>query len=73
MAKENYYEGIKHIVRITTDYSDNCEHCKQHFMESASAINHYIKEHGYKILYIGHENDYSGSDIYHYTVTILGK
>ncbi|OGO02667.1 MAG: hypothetical protein A2Y59_06380 [Chloroflexi bacterium RBG_13_52_14] len=73
MPTTNQYEGIKHIARITTNFEDTCEHCKEHFIDPATATNHYIKEHGYKILYIGPESDISGMEHYHWTVTILGK
>lgn len=65
------YEGITHIVHISTHISTGCEHCTHtiggdNFTES---VNHYIKQHGYKLLHVGSE---SGNNLT-MTVAILGK
>jgi len=71
MAEENNYKGINHIVKISTHIGTGCEHCSHavgndNFTES---VNHYIKEHGYKLLHVGSEN----GDNLTMTVAILGK
>jgi hypothetical protein len=76
MATQNYYEGIQHVVHISTNIGTGCEQCGEpigleHFAES---INHYIKRHGYKLLHVGAEttDDYEGKP-WHITVAVLGK
>lgn len=65
------YEGVKHVVRITTHDGTSCEHCNHpigsdNFTES---INHYIEQHGYKLLHVGSE---TGANLT-MTVAMLGK
>jgi hypothetical protein len=74
MEKENY-KGIKHVVRISTNYSDKCEHCNESFLEGsfAPAINHYIEKHDYKLLHIGTETEYFEGNNHFWSVAILGK
>lgn len=66
----------KHVVHITTDVSKGCEHC--HFTigsdRLAESINHYISEHGYKLLHVGQEttSDQDGKP-WHTTAAVLGK
>jgi len=76
MAEEHYYEGVVHVVHISTDISGRCEHCAHmvggtDFVES---VNHYIADHGYKVLHVGAETsrDSEGKP-WHSTVSVLGK
>lgn len=64
------YKGIKHVVQISTHLEMSCEHCMtriggKYFTES---INHYIEQHGYKLLHIGTE---TGEGL-QMTVAVLG-
>jgi len=77
MTQENYYKGIKHVVHISTDVTKGCEHCSfliggENFSES---INHYIEQHGYKLLHVGTETIHNQTDgsSWHMTIAILGK
>jgi hypothetical protein len=68
MTTENYFKGIKHIVRVTTDDVDTtCEVCFEFIgkyqktlgiNKFATFVNHYIEAHNYKLLHIGTETSY---------------
>jgi len=76
MASQNYYEGVNHVVHISTDESKGCEHCAfrigtDNFAES---INHYISDHGYKLLHVGQETSHdSMGNPFQLTVAVVGK
>ena len=65
----------KHIVHIDTNISKGCEHC--HFSiggdRFAESVNHYIEEHGYKLLHIGQETTGDASAPWQTTVAVVGK
>ena len=76
MPTKNYYEGVRHLVEINSDETKGCEHCAfsvgpTNFAES---INHFIEQHGYKLLHIGPQTtrDEMGN-LWHLTVAIVGK
>lgn len=77
MTQENYYKGIKHIVRISTDENIACEECKADLGRDnfPDAVNHYMDQHDYKILHVGAETSIRQEDsaIWHLTVALLGK
>jgi hypothetical protein len=71
MTTENIYDGITHVVQLSTHIGSSCEHCNfsvgcDNFVES---INHYITQHGYKLLHIGTQ---TGEGL-QMTVALLGK
>ena len=76
MPTENYYKSIKHVVQISTNIGTGCEHCNtqiglEKFPES---INHYVEQHGYKLLHVGTEtSDDTNGNPWHSTVALLGK
>jgi len=75
MATKDIYEGIKHIVYISNDEGKSCEHCSFRLgSDLAASINHYINDHGYKILHTGQESsrDDNGNP-WQITVALLGK
>ena len=76
MASDNIYNGISHVIHISTDILKPCEHCSFVLKsdEFAESINHYIEQHGYRLLHIGTETgrDYEGKP-YHASVALLGK
>jgi hypothetical protein len=76
MSSDNIYMGISHVVHISTNIEKPCEHCHFHLKSDkfAESINHYIEQHGYKLLHIGTETvqDYEGK-LCHTSVAILGK
>jgi hypothetical protein len=76
MPAQNYYEGIKHVVYVSTGEQKECEHCGESVGGSlfAKAVNHYIEEHGYKLLHIGTDTNWSDEGTpWHDTVAVVGK
>lgn len=76
MTSKNYYEGVQHVVYITTNVGTGCEHCSEQIGldRLPESVNHYIGQHGYKLLHVGAETSH-GSDgkPWHSTVAVLGK
>ena len=76
MLTPNYYSGVQHVVQISTNIGTGCEHCSTSIglEEFAQSVNHYIEQHGYKLLHIGQE---TGTDMdgkpWHNTVAVLGR
>jgi hypothetical protein len=67
------------VVHISTDVLTSWEHCAErigdlHSPRLAESINHYIQQHGYKVLHVGTEtvHDDEGKP-WHTTVAVLGK
>jgi hypothetical protein len=76
MAAEHLFEGITHVVSLSTDEGKGCEHCDTQVgsEDFTGSINHYIEQHGYKLLFIGQESsrDYEGNP-WQIIVAIVGK
>lgn len=76
MATHNYYEGVQHVVYVSTDIGTGCEHCgTQIGLERfAESINHYMEQHGYRLLHVGTgtSHDMDGKP-WHSTIAVLGK
>ena len=66
----------KHIVHITTSIEKSCEHCTTQVGGDrfAESVNHYIENHGYKLLHVGTEttHDMNGSP-WQVSVAVVGK
>jgi len=75
MSTRNYYEGIKHVVHIHTNYPTNCEHCSASFEANrfAESMNHYVEQHGYKLLHVGSETANFEGNHWYFSVATLGK
>jgi hypothetical protein len=70
------YEGIRHVVHISTHIGKHCEHCPEWIGTErfAGAINHYIQVHAYRLLHIGTETDRDAQGKpYHTTIAVVGK
>ena len=71
---ENIYNGIKEVMQITTESITQCQPCLYLPKNLADAINHYISNHGYRLLHIGSD---SGTDsegnIVSNIIALLGK
>ena len=70
------YEGICHVVHISTGIAKHCEHCSKWIGAErfAESINHYIEVHGYKLLHIGTETTRNDEGKpWHTTVAVLGR
>jgi hypothetical protein len=76
MVSDNIYMDISHVVHISTDIEKSCEHCSFPLKSDkfAESINHYIEQHGYRLLHVGTETvrDYE-EKLCHISVAILGK
>ncbi len=72
----HYYENVQHVVHISTDVVRGCEHCSELIGGDnfAKSVNHYIEQHGYKLLHTGSEwgRDMDGESCQH-TVAVLGR
>lgn len=71
------YEGITHVVHVSTGVGTACEECHASVGGELFefSVNHYIADHGYRLLHVGSEwgaEDHVGSAI-NYTVAVLGK
>ena len=70
-------ENVKRTAAVSTNIGRGCEHCGASvgaFGDSiAESINHYIEEHGYRLLHVGPQTTH-GSDgkPWHMTVAVLG-
>jgi hypothetical protein len=75
MTSTKSIEDIKHIIHISTRFSQHCEHCdKFGSMSSDLAVNHYIENHGYKLLHIGAETQQNeAGDFFNCTAFVIGK
>ena len=68
-------EDVQHTVELNSDTSTGCQHCSQWIEGRVSAgINHYIAEHGYRLLHVGAQTTPGHDDgkAWHVTVAILG-
>ncbi len=78
MPPQSYYEGIEHVIYISTSIRARCEDCDELLGGSdellAPAINHHIEQHGYKLLHVGTETSRNISDdLWLSTVAVLSK
>ncbi|MDO6498878.1 hypothetical protein [Photobacterium sanguinicancri] len=68
-------EKTKELKVVSTNVDETCSHgCQLPYNGEMfeSNVNHYIKEHGYKLLHIGQESSTdSDGNPYHSTVAVL--
>ena len=69
---------IQHVVKLSTVEYGACEECKRSQSSMSYSVtddaNHYITEHGYRILHVGQETSESAEGgLWHATVIVLGK
>jgi len=74
MQEKNLYSKMTHIVHAVTHMRKSCPHCRKIFNDFDEDVNHYIKEHGYKLLHVGTEtqNDNEGR-LWQSTAAVLGR
>jgi hypothetical protein len=80
MATDHPYAGITRVVEISSNIGTSCDHCDTRigggwgddgFIQDS--INHYIHEHGYRLLHAGTETHHGGDgNPWHSTIAILG-
>jgi hypothetical protein len=65
-----------HIIHISTDGGTRCKLCgpQADLVFFDKLINHYIEQHGYKLLHVGTETSREKMEgkLYHSTVAVLG-
>ena len=75
MASDNF-SGVKGIVEVSSDISQRCELCDFHIEHDkfSEAVNHYISQHGLRVLFVGNrtvrDNDDNPCDT---SIAILGS
>lgn len=71
-----------HTIHLSTNIGRQCEHCEEWTgadpegaTDLAESINHYINEHGYRLLHVGTETNRDGDEkeLWYSTIAILGK
>ncbi len=72
-----FCDGISHVVSVNSDENRGCEYCGDFRIGGngfAASVNHYIEDHGYRLLHLGQQTDtdYQGRP-FQMTVAILGK
>ena len=72
------YEGVTHVVHVSTDSGTGCEECSEFVVgidRFAESVNHYIEVHGYCLLHVGSEWAGEASDgaPINATVAVLGR
>ena len=69
-------EDVQHVVHISTNEKKACELCGHMLLAEdslAGPVNHYLQEHGYKLLHVGSETSHGQSGPRHSTVAVVGK
>jgi len=70
-------DKTKNVIRISTNEGTGCKLCTpSKIMDNfEDAVNHYIQQHGYKLLHVGAETTHSGNpeQLWYSTVAVLGK
>lgn len=75
-----HYAGIGRVTYLSTNIGRGCEHCGHPVgcpmdgrYDLADSINHFIAQHGYRLLHVGTETSYDGDGKpWHSTVAVLG-
>ena len=74
----SYYLGVGHVVQLSTNVTRACHHCTKPIPygghDFGEKVNHYIIEHGYKLLHVGGETSHDADgNPWHSTVAVLGR
>lgn len=69
-------EDAKGVVTVSTNIGQKCDEC-DYWVDGAEkfdeGVNHYIQEHGYKLLHVGSQTSHADDGLWHSTVAVLGK
>lgn len=69
-------EDAKGVVTVSTNIGTGCKECDM-FIDGTNdfdgGVNHYIQEHGYKLLHVGTETSHGDEGYWSSTVAVLGK
>lgn len=76
-SNQHYYEGVNHVVEVNSDIGTACKICDfwlDGAKEFTKSVNHYMTEHGYKLLHVGTQTtESSKGEPWHATIAIMGK
>jgi hypothetical protein len=69
------YDHVSHVVHVSAGMDAVCEHCDVWPARArfASTVNHYLFEHGYRLLHVGSECGSIAQETGVATVAVLGK
>lgn len=75
MSESNLYDGITNTVQVLSDEVKMCEHCSESVggEDVAKSINHYINDHGYKLIHVGQQTGVGQDGSFQMTTALLGK
>lgn len=67
-------DNVKRTTELASNISRGCEHCDKLVGGDVSdGVNHFIEEHGYRLLHVGTETSHNmDGKLWHSTVAILG-
>jgi len=71
-------ETVKKVVELSSSLHGGCVHCNASTVDSddgiAVGVNHYVTEHGYRVLHVGQQSSWApdGKQLWHSTVALLG-
>ena len=70
------YEDIDQVVEIRTNIQERCNECSELIGGEewfAESINHYLQEHGYRLLHIGQQSvQADDGTLWSHTIAIVG-
>jgi hypothetical protein len=70
-------KSVKRVVHLSTNIGKGCDHCSEStgLDKFAGSVNHYIQAHGYELIHVGEETEYSndGRSLWHSTIAVLGR
>jgi hypothetical protein len=72
----NQYAGIEHVTEISSDTTHHrCPECNDLVIEQRfdAAINHFLVQHGYRLLHFGTETWTDGGKLHQKTVALVGS
>ena len=70
------YAGVQNVARVSSVEGSPCAECDQAlsaYDDFTGCVEHYIKQHGYRLLHVGMETETLSEGLGHSTVAILGK
>ncbi len=76
MASEFEISGVKRVVEVSSNIGAMCDHCpeKVGLEDFARSVNHYIEQHGYRLLHVGQQTSHDrDAKPWHCTVAVLGS
>ena len=67
---------VKYLVTLSSNVYGACVECDKWHAGAPYSVtdhaNHYVKEHGYRILHVGHETSHGDEGLWQATVVVVG-